>query len=91
MEAFTNAQNLVWVNMVKHLLDPNYDSLWKYLETDILSKCHNDTSVLWKAYAPECDLIKFFNWLKPLRVGMYRDKIKQNRGFENYYLQDSVW
>jgi hypothetical protein len=53
VEAFSQAQKLVWV---KHLLDPNYNSFWKILETEVLNDFHDDISVLWKADAPNCIL-----------------------------------
>ena len=58
VEAFSQAQKLVWV---KYLLDPNYTSFWKLLEMTSLSELCQDTSVLWKSYAPECVLTSLAN------------------------------
>ena len=69
VEAFAQAQKLVWA---KHLLDPNYDSFWKVLESEVLKVFHNDTSVLWKADAPNCVLALLRNTQLNLSgFGMY--------------------
>ena len=91
VEAFSQAQKMVWA---KHLLDPNYSSFWKHLETAALSAFSNDTLNLWRADAPNCVLTSLKNTqlAESLRVWyMYRDKIKDNLGYQNYHLQDSIW
>ena len=91
VEAFSQAQKLV---RAKHLLDPNYDSFFKVLESEVLKVFHNDTSVLWKADAPNCVLALLRNTqlAESLRVWyVFRDKVKENLGYKNYYLQDSIW
>ena len=89
--AFSQAQKLIWA---KRLLDPNYDSFWKVLESEVLKVFHNDTSVLWKADAPNCVLALLRNTqlAESLRFWyVFRDKVKENLGYKNYYLQDSIW
>ena len=91
VEAFSQAQKLVWV---KHLLDPNYTSFWKLLETTALSDLCRDTSVLWKSYAPDCVLASLENTqlAEALRVWyLYRNKVKENFGYSDYCLQDFIW
>ena len=50
---FFIAQKMVWV---RHLLDENYNALWKTIEISFLAKFNPDVSLLWKAHAPECIL-----------------------------------
>ena len=90
--AFSHAQKLVWT---KHLLDPNYSSIWKHLENTVCIKFNdNDSQLLWKTSAPECVLNSLNNCqlAKTIRIWyLYRDKIKMNLGHNNYFLQDPIW
>jgi len=91
MVAFSQAQKLVWA---KNMLDPNYSNFWKHLENSTLSQFCNDPSLLWKSNAPDSVLNSLNNTqlAETLRVWYtYRDKIKENLGFENYHLQDVIW
>ena len=91
IEAFSKAQKLVWA---KNLLDTDYNSFWKILELDVLGKFNNDCSVLWKADAPDCvlNMLKNTQLAESLRVWYrYRDLIKENLWYEDYYLQDLIW
>ena len=91
IEAFSKAQKLVWA---KNLLDIDYNGFWKILELDVLGKFNNDSSVLWKADAPDCvlNMLKNTQLAESLRVWYrYRDLIKENLGYEDYHLQDLIW
>ena len=81
IEAFSKAQKLVWA---KNLLDTDYNGFWKILELDVLGKFNNDSSVLWKADAPDCvlNMLKNTQLAESLRVWYrYRDLIKENLGY----------
>ena len=91
MEAFSVAQKMVWA---KHFLDPEYVNTWKSLEIKTLSHFHEDWIVFWKTSAPKCVLNSFKNsqLAETLCVWyLYRDKIKDNLGFKDFFLQDPIW
>ena len=91
IKAFSKAQKLVWA---KNLLDTDYNGFWKILELDVLGKFNNDSSVLWKADAPDCvlNMLKNTQLAESLRVWYrYRDLMKENLGYEDYHLQDLIW
>ena len=55
---FAKSQKMVWV---KNMLDDNYMSAWKSIETEMLRLFHNDPVMLWKAEAPLSVLKKLKN------------------------------
>ena len=49
---FAIAQKMTWV---KYLFD-TFHASWEYIELSFLKDLNQDTSFLWKCYAPECVL-----------------------------------
>jgi hypothetical protein len=90
---FAQSQKMTWV---KHLLYENDSSTWKSIELSALKSFHSDTSILWKAYAPEKILTKLNNSQisDSLRSWYYfRDMAAQDLGFElsELKLQGGIW
>lgn len=89
--AFSQAQKLVWA---KKMLDPDYESTWKHIESTVLSHFHSDVSVLWKTNAPDCvlNLLKNCQLAETIKTWyIYKEKVKENLGYGNYHLQDPIW